>query len=92
MKKSRRNFIKLTGLANIAGISASASGTTILNSISMNNNEDRAKISFFDINEKFLDLGPKKSVTAALGGKDELVSSSYTTMLQYSLVVTTGNR
>ncbi len=83
----------MAGLAGIGGISASASGSTILKSISMKKNGERPKVLFFDVNETLLDLGPlKKSVAAALGGKEDLVTLWFTTMLQYSLVVTTGNR
>lgn len=59
----------------------------------MNKSNERPKVLFFDVNETLLDLGPlKKSVAAALGGKEDLVSLWFTTMLQYSLVMTTGNR
>lgn len=54
---------------------------------------ERPKVLFFDVNETLLDLGPlKESVAEALGGKEDLVTLWFTTMLQYSLVVTTGNR
>lgn len=54
-------------------------------------NEVNAKITpkviFFDVNETLLDLGNVgKSVSAALGGRDELVPYWFTTMLHYSLV------
>lgn len=59
----------------------------------MNKNGGRPKVLFFDVNETLLDLGPlKKSVADVLGGKEDLVKLWFTTMLQYSLVVTTGNR
>lgn len=93
MEKSRRNFIKKAGLVGIAGLSAQASGTTIIKSISMIKRGERPKVLFFDVNETLLDLGPlKESVAEALGGKEDLVTLWFTTMLQYSLVVTTGNR
>ncbi|WP_413693494.1 haloacid dehalogenase type II [Psychromonas sp. KJ10-2] len=45
------------------------------------------KVIFFDVNETLLDLGNVgKSVSAALGGRDELVPFWFTTMLHYSLV------
>ena len=53
----------------------------------------RPKIIFLDVNETLLDLGPlKESVGAALGGKKELLSLWFTTMLQYSLVNTVADR
>jgi 2-haloacid dehalogenase len=51
------------------------------------------KIIFFDVNETLLDLGPlKDSVTRVLGGRKELVTLWFTTMLQYSLVATVGDQ
>ena len=53
----------------------------------------RPKVLFLDVNETLLDLGPlKKSVGAVLGGKEELLSLWFTTMLQYSLVNTVADR
>ena len=93
MENSRRNFLKKAGLVGIAGLSAQASGTTILKTIAMKKNSERPKVLFFDVNETLLDLGPlQKSVTEALGGKEDLVKLWFTTMLQYSLVMTTANR
>ncbi|MBU2869852.1 haloacid dehalogenase type II [Colwellia sp. E2M01] len=47
----------------------------------------KPKIIFFDVNETLLDLGNvAKSVSKALGGRDELVPYWFTTMLHYSLV------
>ncbi|MCP9237835.1 haloacid dehalogenase type II [Lewinella sp. JB7] len=49
-------------------------------------------VIFFDVNETLLDLQPvKKSVARALGGREELVSVWFTTLLQYSLVATVGD-
>jgi 2-haloacid dehalogenase len=51
------------------------------------------KVIFFDVNETLLDLTPlKESVTKALGGKKDLVTLWFTTMLQYSLVATVGDQ
>ena len=51
----------------------------------------RPGLLFFDVNETLLDLTPlQKSVTAALGGNEDLVELWFTTMLQYSLVETVG--
>ncbi len=45
------------------------------------------KVIFFDVNETLLDLGNvAESVTKALNGRDDLVTSWFTTMLHYSLV------
>jgi len=47
----------------------------------------KPKVIFFDVNETLLDLGNVgKSVSKALGGRDELVPYWFTTMLHYSLV------
>ncbi len=44
-------------------------------------------VIFFDINETLLDMGNvAESITKALNGRDDLVSSWFTTMLHYSLV------
>lgn len=53
----------------------------------------RPKVLFFDVNESLLDLANiKKSVGKALGGREDLVPLWFTTMLQYSLVETTGRQ
>lgn len=53
----------------------------------------RPKVIFFDVNETLLDLKPvKKTVGEALGGHPELVTLWFTTMLQYSLVMTVADR
>lgn len=45
------------------------------------------KVIFFDVNETLLNLSNvANSVTKALGGRDDLVSTWFTTMLHYSLV------
>ena len=47
----------------------------------------------FDINETLLDLEPlKKSIVEKLNNQEELGTLWFTTMLQYSLVVTTANQ
>jgi 2-haloacid dehalogenase len=55
--------------------------------------EIRPKVLFFDVNETLLDLTKmKKQVGEALGGKEELLSLWFTTMLHYSLVTSaSGN-
>ena len=53
----------------------------------------RPKVIFFDINETLLDLEPlKKSIVEKLNNQNELGTLWFTTMLQYSLVVTTANQ
>jgi len=48
----------------------------------------KPKVLFFDVNETLLDLTPvKKEVGKALGGREDLLSLWFTTMLHYSLVV-----
>lgn len=57
------------------------------------NQISRPKVIFFDVNETLLDLGPlKESVANVLGGRKELVTLWFTTMLQYSLVATVGEQ
>lgn len=53
----------------------------------------RPTVLFFDVNESLLDLDNlKKSVGKALGGREDLVPLWFTTMLQYSLVSTSGRQ
>lgn len=53
----------------------------------------RPKAIFFDVNETLLDLtSMKRSVASALGGRDDLLSLWFTTMLQYSLVSSAGGQ
>lgn len=48
---------------------------------------DKPKVIFFDVNETLLDLNAmRKSVTGALGGRDDLMSLWFSTMLHHSLV------
>lgn len=93
MGTSRRNFLKNTGLAGMAGLSFSWPGMANINIHNMANiNMERPKILFFDVNETLLDLAPlKNSVGKALRGKSDLLPLWFTTMLQYSLVATVGN-
>lgn len=50
----------------------------------------RPKVLFFDVNETLLDLSQVKAqVAEALEGRDDLLALWFTTMLQYSLVMTT---
>jgi 2-haloacid dehalogenase len=53
----------------------------------------KPKVIIFDVNETLLDLeGMRKSVGAAIGGREDLLPLWFSTMLHYSLVVSaTGN-
>ncbi|MGY3053026.1 2-haloacid dehalogenase [Pedobacter sp. UYEF25] len=54
---------------------------------------NKPKVIFFDVNETLLDLEPlKKSVVEKLGGNKALGTLWFTTMLQYSLVVTVSGQ
>lgn len=54
---------------------------------------ERPKVIFFDVNETLLDLEPLKlSITKALGNRPDLGTLWFTTMLQYSLVVTVSGQ
>ena len=51
------------------------------------------KVIFFDVNETLLDLNSmRSSVTEALGGRDDLMSLWFSTMLHHSLVDNTTRR
>ena len=53
----------------------------------------RPKAIFFDVNETLLDLtSMKRSVASVLGGREDLLSLWFTTMLQYSLVSSAGGQ
>ena len=55
--------------------------------------QTRPKVLFFDVNETLLDLTQmKKQVGEALNGREELLSLWFTTMLQYSLVITASGQ
>jgi 2-haloacid dehalogenase len=55
--------------------------------------KSRPKVLFFDVNETLLDLTVmKKQIGNALNGKDHLLSLWFTTMLQYSLVVSASGQ
>jgi 2-haloacid dehalogenase len=53
----------------------------------------RPKMLFFDVNETLLDLNAMKAVVGeALGSRPDLLPLWFTTMLQYSLVVTVADQ
>ena len=95
MKKEqnkRRDFIKKAALASLVAPQLAFSTST-------ENTEDtitiaqRPKVLFFDVNETLLDLtAMKDSVGQVLGGRKDLLSLWFTTMLQYSLVSTVANQ
>ncbi|MFC0604789.1 haloacid dehalogenase type II [Winogradskyella pulchriflava] len=94
-KNNRRNFIKNVTLLSAAGIGIPQmvfSENTLKNK-TMKAELNRPKVLFFDVNETLLDLTiMKKSVGDALGGRSDLLSLWFTTMLQYSLVTTVGRK
>lgn len=58
-----------------------------------NSSLNRPKVLFFDVNETLLDLtSMKNEVGEALEGNDTLLSLWFTTMLQYSLVISASNQ
>ncbi|MFC6269422.1 haloacid dehalogenase type II [Frigoriflavimonas asaccharolytica] len=94
MEKSRRNFIKKFGIL-------SASGIILPDALFGNNKKEamineqttRPKVLFFDVNETLLDLSPvKKPIGEALNGREDLLTLWFTTMLQYSLVMSAGGQ
>lgn len=94
MKNDRRNFIKNFGLIGTTGILAPNLVLSNTSEITKSmTNTTRPKVLFFDVNETLLDLtNMKKQVGAALGGREDLLSLWFTTMLQYSLVTTAGGQ
>ncbi|TDT47172.1 2-haloacid dehalogenase [Maribacter spongiicola] len=53
----------------------------------------KPKVLFFDVNETLLDLTKvQKKVGGALGGREDLLSLWFTTMLQYSLVTSASGQ
>lgn len=59
----------------------------------MDKTTTRPKVLFFDVNETLLDLTTmKKSVSKALGNRNDLLPLWFTTMLQYSLVTTVSGQ
>jgi len=95
MKNNRRDFIKKTTLLGVASTAIPGLGfaTNVEKKETMKELTTRPKVLFFDVNETLLDLTVmKKSVGDALGGRSDLLSLWFTTMLQYSLVNTVGRQ
>ena len=56
-------------------------------------NKSRPKVLFFDVNETLLDLSSlKENVSEVLNGRDDLLPTWFTTLLQYSLVTSAGGQ
>lgn len=93
MSHSRRSFLKNATLVGATGFVAPfAQAVNPLSKTGVMLDRKEPKTLFFDVNETLLDLEPlKKSVAGALQGQKDLVPLWFTTMLQYSLVATTGN-
>lgn len=90
----RRDFLAVTaaGATTIAGAGFSRAGQQQSESQPVDTMK-RPACLFFDVNETLLDLrAMKASVARALGGREELLPLWFTTMLQYSLVTTVGDR
>ena len=93
---NRRRFLTYSA----AGASAALTSTSALASAPLRTSleakgkpMERPKVLFFDVNETLLDLtSMKKSVASALGGREDLLSLWFTTMLQYSLVSSAGGQ
>lgn len=94
MKKNRRDFLKNTiAVGSLGMLMPSEVFSSEKATISENKIVTRPKVLFFDINETVLDLEPlKKSIAKVLNNKPELATLWFTTMLQYSLVVTVSNQ
>lgn len=95
MENNRRNFIKKTALLGVTGatIPHLAFGNKTFDEKEIEKNSVRPKVLFFDVNETLLDLtAMRESVGALLGGRNDLLSLWFTTMLQYSLVSTVGRQ
>lgn len=91
MKTNRRNFIKKAGTLGM--VSLVLPEYTLSQNLINQGKNPRPKVLFFDVNETLLDLQPvKSSITKILGGKPELATLWFTTMLQYSLVVSASNQ
>lgn len=89
---NRRSFLKI-GLGGAVGTLAALGSVSTADSQNTDPMKDRPEVLFFDVNETLLDLRPMKaSVSEALGGRESLLPLWFTTMLQYSLVVTVADR
>jgi 2-haloacid dehalogenase len=88
----RRGFLK-TSLGGAVGALTTIGSIGTADSENTEPMKDRPEVLFFDVNETILDLREMKaSVSEALGGRENLLPLWFTTMLQYSLVVTVAGR
>lgn len=82
---NRRQILGISAVASAGALTSRAFAAPI------ETDRSRPKLLLFDVNETLLDLAPlTKSVTTALGGREDLVGLWFTTMLHYSLVETVG--
>ncbi|AFC26297.1 haloacid dehalogenase type II [Saprospira grandis] len=90
---SRRNFIKQSStLLALGGLSLNQFQQKEEN-MQTEKNENRPKVLFFDVNETLLDLtAMRKNVAKALNNREDLLPLWFTTMLQYSLVMTSARQ
>jgi len=91
---NRRRFLAYSAAgAAVSSTSALAHGALRTAHEPQEHPMTRPKCLFFDVNETLLDLtSMKKSVADALGGREDLLSLWFTTMLQYSLVSSAGGQ
>lgn len=90
---SRRQFMTQSGLG-LTGLALAGLNTTqAAEQPSTSPKLKRPACLFFDVNETLLDLqAMKHNVAEALGGRGDLLPLWFTTMLQYSLVSTVGDK
>ena len=82
---TRREIIK--GAATLGAVAVAAGSMEA--GAQQGNQRKRPKVLFFDSNESMLDLsGMKPQVTEAFGGREDLMTIWFSTMLLYSLVDT----
>ncbi|QWX85722.1 haloacid dehalogenase type II [Cellulophaga sp. HaHaR_3_176] len=93
MTNERRNFLKKSAIVGLGGAAIPQFGFAAQTKKENQDLSTKPKVLFFDVNETLLDLtAMKKSVGEVLGGRPDLLSLWFTTMLQYSLVSTVGRQ
>ncbi|KGO92268.1 haloacid dehalogenase type II [Flavobacterium subsaxonicum] len=97
MNKDRRKFLAqaatISGIGLLSPLELLAAQTADSTEYQYPNPAERPKALFFDINETVLNLEPLKvSINTVLGNKPGLATLWFTTMLQYSLVVTAAGK
>jgi 2-haloacid dehalogenase len=89
---NRRGFLK-TAVGGAVGALTTIGSVSTADSQNTEPMKNRPEVLFFDVNETILDLREMKaSVSEALGGRENLLPLWFTTMLEYSLVVTVAGR